>query len=72
MMNEGKLNVIKQKIKDIEEIVSSMAEEVWFSDFEHHKQRVDSFKQLQYILECFEDASNRVELIEWKMEKKEV
>ena len=69
MMNEEKLNHVKQKLKDIEETIASMARDIWFSDVENYKQMMDDSKQLQYILECVEDASNRVRIIEWKMEK---
>ena len=71
MMNEEKLNHVKQKLKDIEETIASMARDIWFSDVENYKQMMDDSKQLQYILECVEDASNRVRIIEWKMEKEQ-
>ena len=71
MMNEGKLNVIRQKLQDIEKIIGSMARDIWTSDVGSYRKRMDESDQLRYILECVDDASNRVELIEWKMEKEQ-
>ncbi len=72
MINEEKLSIVKQKLQDIEETIGSMARDIWFSDVENYKKMMDDSKQLQYILECARDASNRVEIIKWKMEKEQV
>ena len=72
MINEGKINVIKQKLQDIEKIIGSIARDIWSEDDCNYRKRMDDSKELQYLLECVDDASNRVELIEWKMEKEQV
>jgi hypothetical protein len=72
MINEENLSLIKQKLRDIEETIGSMTRDIWFSDVENYKKTMDDCKQLQYILECVGDASNRIELIKWKMEKEQV
>lgn len=78
MMNEGKLSVISykldviaHKLQEIEEIIASTSREIWSEDNHNFKKQLDMANQLGYVLECVEDATNRVELIEWKMEKEQ-